>query len=85
MRSEDASMEPQVRALARSLDLVLPIALGGDELSGRYKVSSLPTTVIVGTDGAVARILIGGRSEEELARLIDQALAQAAGHALETR
>ena len=72
--TEGPEARPAVEALVRSLGLQLPVALDGDEVSGHYKVTSLPTTVIVGRDGTIAKAFLGVHSEEELARVIDRAL-----------
>lgn len=73
---EDESAHKTVEWLAAQLRLKLPIALDGDDVSALYKINTLPTTVIVGRDGSVARVLIGVHSEEELSRFIDRALDQ---------
>ena len=74
--AEDIGSRPAVKFIAERLRLTLPIALGGEEVSGLYKINTLPTTVIIGRDGSISRVLVGVHSEEELARHIDRALGQ---------
>jgi thiol-disulfide isomerase/thioredoxin len=55
---------------ARELGLTMPIVLDDGSASGVYHVRSIPYTVLVGSDGKVARVLRGVRSEDELWREI---------------
>lgn len=73
---EDEGAKKTVEFLVRMLKLTMPVALAGSDVSELYKISTLPTTVIIGRDGSVARVLVGVHSAAELSRFIDRALEQ---------
>jgi thiol-disulfide isomerase/thioredoxin len=62
-----------VRAYLGQAGLTLPVALGGEGVAARYKVDSLPHTVIV-AGGRVHRVLVGPHAEAEIVEALDGAL-----------
>jgi thiol-disulfide isomerase/thioredoxin len=44
-----------------------PVVIDDNEVGGRYGVYSIPHLVIVGRDGKIARVFVGGVSREQLA------------------
>jgi thiol-disulfide isomerase/thioredoxin len=44
-----------------------PVVIDDKEVGGRYEVSSIPHLVIVGRNGKIARVFVGGTSRAQLA------------------
>jgi len=72
--AEGPEVRPAVEELKRSLQLQLPIALAGDDVSGLYKVTNLPTLVMIAKDGTIAHVLLGVRDEDEISRVVERLL-----------
>jgi thiol-disulfide isomerase/thioredoxin len=74
--AEGPEVRPAVEELRRSLQLSLPIALDGDDVSGLYKVTNLPTLVMIARDGTIAHVLLGIRDEDEISRVVERLLVK---------
>jgi thiol-disulfide isomerase/thioredoxin len=65
-------VRPIVRAFRDRFALTLPIALdAAGEMSARYRVDTIPRTVILDGSGQVKRVLDGAHAEEEMQQAIE--------------
>ncbi len=62
----DSGSKAEVEAAASRFGITYPVAMGDDEMVRAYKVSALPTTVILGPDGALRSATVGGMTQRQL-------------------
>lgn len=70
VNAENESASKQ-RAFRDELALKLPVLHQGAAASSAYKVQMLPTTVVLGRDGTVARTFVGPPPARELRAVLD--------------
>ena len=63
--------EADIRAFMSENDLTFPVMLDGDSAANAYGVSAIPTTVIVDSEGRIAKKLIGGTTADALSQIVD--------------
>jgi thiol-disulfide isomerase/thioredoxin len=63
--------EADIRAFISENGLTFPVMLDGDSAANAYGVSAIPTTVIVDSEGRIAKKLIGGTTADALSSIID--------------
>lgn len=63
--------ESDMRAFMSDNGLTFPVMLDGDSTANAYGVTAIPTTVIVDSEGRIAKRLIGGTTAEILSSIID--------------
>lgn len=63
--------EADIRAFMTENGLTFPVMLEGDSAANAYGVSAIPTTVIVDSEGQIAKKLIGGTTADALSLIID--------------
>lgn len=66
----DSGGAPEVRRAAERFGITYDVAIGTREMVGAYDVSTLPTTVVVGPDGAVRHVTVGTMDQRDLLRAI---------------
>ena len=70
-----ASEPAQLRALTEKLGLDYPVLIGTDQVSKAYgSVDLVPTTFIIDRQGNIAHKILGARSKEDFAKLIQPLL-----------
>jgi peroxiredoxin len=68
--------EDEVRSFRDRLGIGFPVIFDKDgAIAARFFVRTLPETVIVGPDGKVAAVMVGGVSEAQLAEVVDPLFA----------
>lgn len=60
----------RVKRAVKDWDIAYPVAVISPKLQSTYDISTLPTTVIIDTDGTVKSIHVGMMSESQLARAV---------------
>lgn len=67
----------KVQATATELKLDIPVLLDEkSEVSKQYGVSAIPHTVIIGKDGKVAKVIIGGGQEAKIRAAVEAAMGK---------
>lgn len=69
------AMDAPSLSSAEKIGMTYPQALATESLKAAYRVTSLPTTILVGRDGTVIWSYRGEISERQLAAALDKALA----------
>lgn len=64
--SEDA-----IRELVTRGGYSFPVMLDEDNVAADYGVRAIPTIVVLDSEGAIAKTLVGGVTAEELSSLVD--------------
>jgi len=59
---------------AERIGMRYPHAVVGRDVVGSYRVSSLPTTIVVAPDGTVSRSFVGAITTEQLMEAVDEAI-----------
>jgi thioredoxin-like negative regulator of GroEL len=52
-------------------EFTFPVMLDSDGVAGRYGVRAIPTVVVIDSAGRVAKTIVGGVSEADLSKLVD--------------
>ena len=69
--------EAKVREYLGKQNIEVPVLMDRNgSVATDYRASSIPTTVIVGRDGKVVRVLVGLHGEEDLADVLHEAGVQ---------
>jgi thiol-disulfide isomerase/thioredoxin len=67
--------EPDAQRYVDDVKLSIPVLMDAEgKVTEKYKVEPLPQTVVIGKDGAVRNVFIGG-TEEQVRKAVDDALA----------
>lgn len=73
----DSGTAAEVRAAAERLKIGYRVLLGDRQTQRTWDISTLPTTVFIGPDGQVLGTHVGGMSQQQLERSLEEALASA--------
>ena len=71
---DDADGRQRLGTAARSLGMGYPTGLAAPSIASRFRVSALPTTVVIDTQGQVAATFVGSVSEARLHATIEPLL-----------
>lgn len=68
----DSGSPAQIRAAARRFGITWPVVAGDAAASRAFGVSVLPTTFVIGADGALVEVFVGQASARQLAAAISR-------------
>ena len=66
----DSGSAARVRRVAQEWNINFPVAIADNALQRKYDISTLPTTVILDSEGKVKKIHVGIMSERNLAKSV---------------
>jgi len=63
----------KVKAFVEKQGWTLPVVLDSEgSVAATYKADAIPETVVIGKDGKIKQIFVGGGHEEEVSALVEQ-------------
>jgi thiol-disulfide isomerase/thioredoxin len=63
--------EADIRVFMNQNGFTFPVMLDGGGVAGAYGVSAIPTTVVVDSEGFIAKRIVGGTTAEALSLIVD--------------